>query len=654
MADSFETLEALKKDFTSPSVFNVNGYYYARITDGNYGTYGNGSLKFNIANLYSSTASDKVLYELSEAYIQLFTTNTLELTDAVFPTQGENGVNPMPLDVLPATTTTVLPGANSYHVDLRNAVCLKDPTLLINQMWINQGGMEIISSSTHQYLYAILKNRTANKEDLEVKASVLDRYFDNGTGLVIDPDVGEINNINSEYIAKNAYSTDGFNDKNKLLNRKFVPMGTIDANGNSTSVSKLVEVTMFSRQKLEELEIPYFEVVSTTKIVWYDITKIYLKDLDDYFKNCPSTAQIQKFNLVFNTNISDNTSWTIEYDRSTYSTKALHDPNTALTFVAANTIGNTAPDLLNAFIGGQKHYFKPTKITSSLGNATCCPWLLGDSSLSRNNNLGSALSFLPTNVGSALAGGGGNAVLASKVKVKISSKIGWIYAGSNNKMQQHLWIPQVKFNPAVMSSIIKNEPYVFFANTATIDINTFVSIKPLESIKKPLNNTWSHVKNIYLVPMLDGNGWAGSSSLPFESPLTSAPITNGAGVYLSRIQIYQGGKPLLSADSGNLSPIDYYDNLIFRNMNEYGGNSSLSKCSGMLSKYDWRQAYHYYKFDMEQYCSDDVSFATPKSYEIGFKVDSKEVVANSKVNVVVIVEYQKSYKINRFTGEFVA
>lgn len=646
MADSFETLETLKNDFTQPTEFNVNGYYYARITDGNYGTYSNGSLKFNISNLYSSTASDKVLYELSEAYIQLFVTNTLELSGgATFPTNGVMGANSSPLDLNPATNI------NGYHVDLKNAVCLKDPTLLINQMWINQSGMEIISSSTHQYLYAILKNRCANKEDLEVKASILDRYMDNGTGLVIDPDVGEINNITSRYIAKNVYSTDGFNDKNKLVNRKFVPMGTIsNATGLSQSVSQLVEVTMFSREKLEELEIPYFEVVSNTKIVWYDIIKIYIKDLDDYFARVPSTQQIQKFNLVFNTNISDNTSWTIEYSRSSYGTTASSNPNGTLALAAAGNVAQGA-EAFNQLRAFQKYYFKPTKLTSNLGNATCCPWLVGDSSLSRNNNLESALSFLPSDTA-------GQAPV-----VKISSKIGWHVVDNNNavlsksKLQQYLWIPQVKFNPSVMSQIIKNEPYVFFANTATIDINTFVGIKPSDYIKKPLNNTWSHVKNIYLLPMLDGNGWAGSTSLPYESPLTSAPLTNGAGVYLSRIQIYQGGKPLLSADSGNLSPIDYYDNLLFRNMNDFGGNSVLSKASGMLSKYDFRQAYKYYKFDMSQYCSDDVSFATPKSYEIAFKVDSKVVATSNNIpnsiNVVVIVEYEKSYKINRFTGEFV-
>lgn len=649
MADSFETLETLKSEFTQPTEFNVNGYYYARITDGNYQTYSNGSLKFNIANLYSSTASDKVLYELSEAYIQLFVTNTLELTGAIVPNAGSIGTRGIPLDVAPVT--------NNYHVDLKNAMCLKDPTLLINQMWINQGGMEIISSSTHQYLYSILKNRCLNKEDLEVKASLLDRYFDNGTGLVIDPNVGEINNINSEYIARNVYSTDGFNDKNKLVNRKFIPMGTIDANtGLSSSVTQLVEVTMFSRSKLEELEIPYFEVVSDTKIVWYDIIKIYLKDLDDYFKNCPSTQQIQKFNLVFNTNISDNTYWNIEYDRSSYNTTATSNPNETLTLATANILADNG-ETFNQLQAFQKHYFRPTKLTTNLGNSTCSPWLVGDCSLSRNNNLGSALSFLPTDAGV------GGVTTASKVNVKISSKIGWHVvngAGTSTqstKLQQYLWIPQVKFNPSVMGQIIKNEPYVFYANTATIDINTFVAVEAFQSIKKPLNNTWSHVKNIYLLPMLDGNGWAGSSSLPYESPLTSAPITNGGGVYLSRIQIYQGGKPLLSADSGNLSPIDYYDNLLFRNMNEWGGNSVLSKASGMLSKYDFRQAYKYYKFDMSQYCSDDVSFATPKSYEIGFKVESKSVASNNnipnKINVVVIVEYEKSYKINRFTGEFV-
>ena len=81
-------------------------------------------------------------------------------------------------------------------------------------------------------------------------------------------------------------------------------------------------------------------------------------------------------------------------------------------------------------------------------------------------------------------------------------------------------------------------------------------------------------------------------------------------------------------------------------------------------KFDWRGAYHYYQFPMSQYCSDDVADATPKSFEIGFDIASSTFGTapnpngtggnvSTKLNVCVIVEYEKSYKMNRFTGEFV-
>ena len=123
-------------------------------------------------------------------------------------------------------------------------------------------------------------------------------------------------------------------------------------------------------------------------------------------------------------------------------------------------------------------------------------------------------------------------------------------------------------------------------------------------------------------------------------------------VYLDRIQIYMGGKPLLPAEN-NITPIDYYDNQNYR-VNNPMGNNVLGPQSGMISKFDWRGAYHYYQFDMTQYCSDATADATPKSFELGFDIDSKAVVANNTVDVVVIVEYQVSYKVNRFTSEFVA
>ena len=83
------------------------------------------------------------------------------------------------------------------------------------------------------------------------------------------------------------------------------------------------------------------------------------------------------------------------------------------------------------------------------------------------------------------------------------------------------------------------------------------------------------------------------------------------------------------------------------------GNNVLGPQSGMISKFDWRGGYHYYQFDMTQYSSDATADATPKSYEIGFDVDSKAVVANNKVDVVVIIEFETNWKLNRFTGEFV-
>jgi len=218
------------------------------------------------------------------------------------------------------------------------------------------------------------------------------------------------------------------------------------------------------------------------------------------------------------------------------------------------------------------------------------------------------------------------------------------------------------------TSIISDAPYTFYVKKATIDMNTFIGLNyKTPGIKKPLNNNWSRVRNIYLVPYhtqfglsigtTNQAGYEQTGVLPYESPLSSAPVTN-SNVYLSRIQIWQGGKPLLPVED-NFSPIALYDNGLYRVLNDNGGNSIDSSEAGMISKYDWKGAYHYYKFDLSRYNADSVADNVPKSFEIGFDISSKAPSRNandtstSTCNVVVIVEYEAEYKINRFKGEFI-
>ena len=452
--------------------------------------------------------------------------------------------------------------------------------------------------------------------------------------MILDSAVGEVNNISSAIVAKNVYHLDECNKKNKLINRKFVPMGKIDANTGKSANRNLIEVTSFSESLLQQLEIPYFVWSSATKLVWYDVVKIYLRDIDDFFKNMPSTQQISKFNFTINTNLSDNSSWTETLGRGDYVDSAKSNPNLDASVATVGTLASVAEAQKQIQSQGI-FYFKPTKVVANNGNSTCCPFLLGDAGLSRHNMLDTAMCLLPTDTNTEFP------------TVKISSKIGW-----PSKTQTYLMIPQVKWSPEVLPSVISNEPYQFYCRSATIDNNTFINLVPGTSgIKRPLNNQWSRVRNIYLVPFITNAGFGVSPNittvLPYESPISSVPVTNSF-VYLSRIQLYMGGKPLLPSEN-NVTNIDYYDNQLYRVMNP-NGNNGLGKQSGMISKFDFRGAYHYYQFDMSQYCSDDVADATPKSFEIGFDIASLPCVA---VNVVVIVEYEKNYKINRFTSEIV-
>lgn len=636
MSESFENLEGLKAQYQVPQTFNINGVTYAKITDSNMGVYSSGQLRYNVQSLYAGSASEKPVYELAEAYIQLYLTNTLKLTDATFIDAS-----------LPSSANGLqLPSRqNIFKVHNKSGLAVKDPIALVNQYWFSMANQDVITSPTHSYFYNLIKLRTENKEDLEKKMAVVDRVLDNGLSMIRDPLVGEINNINSEEVAKDVYGLDECNTKNELYGRKFVPYG-------SGSVPVLLEASTFTETDLQNLEIPYMKWNSANEIVYYDIVKIYLKDIDSFFANCPSLMQIPKFNLTINSNISDNSTWKVTYDNSTYSTKVTSSP--LYDIVAPGTAGQLSTAEAYKYIQtGFKHYFKPSKVEVTSGNSTCCPFLLADAGLSRNNNLRNGLVIQPDD-------GKANPTLT------ISSKIGW----GNIKNQTYLYIPQIVWNPEIASSIIPEAPHKFYVNKAIVDMNTFANLSfKTPNIKKPLNNSFSRVRNIYLVPyttafgLSDGDPAATPSTLvqtgvrPYESPLSSAPVTN-SNVYLSRINIWMGGKALLPNED-NYSPIHLYDNQLYRVLDEKGGNNSLGVPSGMVSKNDWRGAYHYYKFDMSKYNADAVADNLPKSFEIGFDIVSNAPPSNAKdpnkpsLDVIVIVEYEVEYNINRFQGTFV-
>lgn len=675
MADSFETLEQLKSNlYQTPQSYNVNNIYWAKISDSNLQDFAQGSIKFNVQNLYSGSASETPLYELSEGYIQLYMVHTLEaiqndklgadvLDAATFPD----------MDALQPVTNT-LPinlqsQANVFQTDNKNALAVKSPIMLVNQVLLNMSGIEVISSPNQCYLYNTIKLRKGKEEQNKFKNCIDDNYVDSANSMIYDDAVGEINNISSQQIAKQVYHIDDWNDKNKRVNRKFVVVGS--------KSGKIVDVSNFTETELKNAEIPYFKWVSANKLQWYDIQKIHLRDIDPFFESCPSLASLDKFNLVLNLNLSKNTYWQVDLDRSSYSSDAVHDPtNTATALPTANVNGNilagndattinaainTLKDALTTQLrANYKHYFEPKAVSWQSGNATACPFLLGDFSLSRNNNLGTAGVISPADLTGAITVGDNE----SRIRLKITSEIGW--GAGSGKLTNYLYIPQVIYNSAVLSQKIPPEPYQFFTRGYMIDTTTFTRLSLFNGVKsqrKPLNNTFQFVRKIYLIPYMysvNANTQAKVTLMPYESPLSSAAITNSP-VYLNKVKVYQGGKDLMSNMEDNFSPIHLYDNGLYRILNQEGnhiiGNSHLSEQGGLVDKYEWMKGgFSYQEIDMTKFNANDVQDAKSKSFEIQFDVVYRPKTVNDPrdryCDVVVIVEYEKSFTVDRYKAEF--
>jgi hypothetical protein len=111
-----------------------------------------------------------------------------------------------------------------------------------------------------------------------------------------------------------------------------------------------------------------------------------------------------------------------------------------------------------------------------------------------------------------------------------------------------------------------------------------------------------------------------------------------------------GSKPLLVAGESNLSPIDYYDNGLYKLL---GPNNILSGKTGLVTKSQWMSGYHYYKFDIAQFMSDEKADGVAKTFEIGFDIESMPTSAGT-ADVICIVECENQWSINRFSGLFEA
>jgi len=621
MAESYEILEGLKKEFQQVQEFNIHDVKYTRISDSNLMNYTQGQIRFDVQNLISSTASDAPLYELSESYIQLYLKYSLTF----------DKVTNCALGTVNAGSNARIP-VTDIQGDNVNALSIKDTDCLINQFWMQLSGQEVISTPTHSYLYRLLKKHIELESNLKMASDVEQKYFVNGESMYLNAAVGEVNNVLSEYRSKHVLNLNGhINESIRQRNKRFVRPGVPGANDMKSRV--------LTEADCQRLDIPYMKVLNYAAVgsgvpprateqkltfEFYDIAKIYLKDLDDWFKNVPSLNQIPKFNLNIAFNMSQSSQWSVTFN--TPEASNFTDPNVS-----------TDADHTNVFNTFIMRLYDPLDVSAINGNSTCCPFLVGDAGWSRNNTLETAICIKP------------GAAQTVETTGTIRAEFGW---GNNTKTQQYLFIPHVSWDLTLLKDIVLNEPYHFKTMKGFIDITTFNNLKKGVGYKRPLNNSFTHVRNIYLIPFHNysqiASGANARSLTPWQSCVSTAPVTNSL-VYLSKIQIWMGTKPLLMAGESNFSPIDYYDNGLYKLL---GTNNVLSNKSGLINKNQWMSGYHYYKFDIAQYAT-ELTDKDAKTFEIGFDIESAvNGNADATSDVVVIVECENSWNINRFTGLF--
>jgi hypothetical protein len=177
------------------------------------------------------------------------------------------------------------------------------------------------------------------------------------------------------------------------------------------------------------------------------------------------------------------------------------------------------------------------------------------------------------------------------------------------------------------------------------------------NVNKPIPVNLSRPRKMYIIPFISSSTVlatgttalaplaAGNMVSPYQSPISSAPTTSSKCV-IRNLNILIGGKSVFP-----IEPMIYNNHFYEQNayplMAEYAGNSvkSLFK-SGIVKKSDFFKCYNTYTFDLKrvEFEEDDNAL---KAMTIQFFIEGPSTV---KYDFFILLEYEKSYTIDRFSG----
>ena len=216
--------------------------------------------------------------------------------------------------------------------------------------------------------------------------------------------------------------------------------------------------------------------------------------------------------------------------------------------------------------------------------------------------------------------------------------------GGHTLTSCRLYVPAYKLNPVRELALIKSKPITSFKYN---DIYSYTfKVTGGEAFNQILTNGIMNTKYLLICPFVDGTvaGTFASATVRipvWQSPFDSAPGTTSPLVSLTELQVSLAGTNIWNQNQ-RYDFEQFIDELA--KINAVMGNMTVGETSGVLSKFDFDNAYRYYVCDLSR--RDSSEDMVPKAITLSGTNNTAR-----PLTLVCFVAYEREFKIDTVTGE---
>lgn len=604
------------------------GVKYTTISDSNLYNYQAGNIMFDGRSLGSTSSGSSCMFELNQSYLTVPFGCVLKIDSA---------------DTSIGTKT----GSN-YTFDQRavEAISVKNFQHLFDNIKIQLGGKAVLNGTSNHNIFLTEKLKSLPEDKLKMISDFTNLTWDSSESYSADvtSPVLEKNNqtisLKSDFL--NSSVNRGHLDRMKKSNRNFIDQ--------KSGLYKLYSGNTFNNSHESGL-IGVYDIsgnlVSTgtstnpiTTLVFQYLVHVPLCLISDFFASFPSVVLLPNLNFTFNTNLSRNSTWGVEYGAVDATTGIF--PETAVTSSA--TLSNACPFMVSQLFSSEivEAVTSPVYgVDVDFTNKTVTP--------AKSQYLSSRVRGLPIWV---------KTPATTKPKLSVTPFIGYYTPQSlpstlltvNNLltpiMPCQLRLCTVTYAPQVVQSIMNNPNKMILYNQFQCD--TSLRERPSGShCDTTLYLSLSRLRKLYVIPYFS-ESMKNTAVSPRMSLISSCPNTSSF-CRLTNVSVELGSVKVYSDPHTTLEDHFIHTHLISQAM--YNGNAFTSDMiSGLVTMQDWRSCYNSYVFDLQKARSVEEDDQAP-AIRVQFDID---MVPEAKYNFFIIVEYQSAATVDRFRGMFVS